>query len=1107
MPTPRILTFNFHEPYVCLMAKTGLSMDVGFYEQGHLQREWHTVFRPIPSGVTLVGESVWRERIAANYYDVVIAHNEMNALDVAKARCGKLLVCHNRRTFLNTTVSIDGDADPLAAFGKLLEYLAERFEFVYISDSKRADYGIPGRVILPGIDLNEYHGYVGDAAQVVRVGNTMRQRTLMFDFDFQEQACAGVPNVVYGVNPDIPGSEVARSWDALREVFRRYRCMLHVSREAYEDGYNLAMLEAMATGMPVVALANPTSPITDGVDGYVSYEADVLRARLQTLLADPDLAREIGARGRETVAQKFSMPAFVSRWREAIFSVAERSTRPAWHATQTPQGHTPPAGAPRMLLHFCSSPLTTGRYFSEAARAHFDVRTTGFRIPEEVLQYWGFEGPPPRYPEQDFPTELHTPYAEILKQIPEEQRPDCYLWIDSGTEQVENDSHLLAIPKLGYLIDTHVTPELRLAMARHFDRVYLAQKAQVDEFRAKGIPQAEWLPLACSPTLHAIAAQERVFDWAYVGSLSNEEGGRRRGMMEGLAAQCPNHFLGRAWPNDLAQIYARTKIVVNACHNRDVNMRVFEALASGALLITDEAEGLEDLFTDGEHLVIYRDDVDLPGLVKRYLRDEPARLRIAAAGQALVLREHTYDHRMRVIADAARSMLAAEAEEAAQRDLSEKTDKAYYQCPRREIIPFVPLHTRRLLDVGCGQGALAQVLRQERGLDEVSGIEIIESAWRVARKVLDTCLLGSIEEMELPFPDDHFDCIICADVLEHLVDPAVALRKLSGVLKPEGSIIISIPNIRYYEVVGMLAGGAWAYMDAGIMDSTHLRFFCKPDLYDLVEAAGLRVASLQPLSMRDEALSPRAADGSFSVGMVTYHDLSDEDYEGLRVYQYAVTACKPGGDRLGPARQALESGQFDAAAALAANATGAAAWEQRAIVAKAWAKSGKLAEAERVYRDALAEHDDPATRADLGTLLLALGRSAEARPLLASALLARPDSDRIVAALGLADLAEGALDDAFDRLLIALRASTEHMALWTHMIPLMKELGRAHEVLPVLAVHAEFYPGNTDLVMALSELLIDAGDLAAARERLEMVLMFEPQNAEAEALLARCGGA
>lgn len=1104
MPAPRVLTFNFHEPYLCLMAKTGLAMDVGHYEGGHLKREWHHVFRPVPGNLTLLGEAEWRARVESNYYDVIIAQNEMNALDVAKAPCGRLLLCHNRRTFLNSTLRIEGAADPLEVFNKMLRYFELQFEFLFISEAKRDDYGIPGRVILPGIDLDDYGGYRGEDQHLIRVGNTMRQRTLMFDFPFQEEVCAGLPSKVIGVNIDVPGSEVAASWDALREVYRRYRCMLHVTREAYEDGYNLAMLEAMATGMPVVSLANPTSPLTDGVDGFLSYDARVLRERLQLLLGDPTLAAKIGARGRETVAAKFPIAAFCEKWREAIALAADRSTRPAWHALRRAQPRpAAPPGAPRMLLHYSPSPITTGQYFDEAARQHFEVVTTGFRIPEAVLGYWGFEGPPPPYAGADVPTELRAPYAEILRALPAGFMPDIYLWIDSGPEQIEPDIGLITAPKIAYLIDTHVTPHLRLEMARHFDRVFLAQKAQVDAFRARGIAQAEWLPLACSPALHEVGAQERHFDFAYVGSLSREEGDRRRVLLEGLQDRFPNSFVGRAWPRDMARIYAQSRIVVNACFKRDVNMRVFEALASGALLITDEADGLEDLFVDGEHLIIYRDDADLPALVERYLRDDAARERIARAGQALVLREHTYARRMEALATACTGLCAPRGP---QQDPAEKENKAYYQCSREELIPFVPLHTRRLLDVGCGQGSLASTLKRQRGLAEASGIEIIESAWRVARTVLDTCLLGSIEEMELPFPDDHFDCIICADVLEHLVDPAAALRKLARILAPDGSIVISIPNIRFYEIIGMLASGGWSYAEAGIMDSTHLRFFCRPDLYRLIEGAGLAVAALQPLSMLDAAKLPFNEDGSISIGPVTYLRPAPEDYEGLRVYQYLVIACKPGADRLARARAALEGGQLDAAIILAENATGADPYEQRALIAKALAKSGRLAEAEELFSSLLAERDDPATRADFGTVLLAMGRTAEARPLLERSLQDLPEPDRVEAALGLVELTDGNAEAAFVRLLSALRASTGHVALWTHLLPLASELGREEEMLPVLIEHADFYPGSAELILALAAVLLRQGRHNEARERLDTLILFDPANTEAQSLLDQCGG-
>ena len=393
MTQPRILTFNFHEPYLCLMAKTGLQFDVGQYDGGKLARDWQVQFRPKPDNLHLVPEKEWRASAIKGQYDVIIAHNEMNAVDVYAARAAKLLICHNRRSFVIARARSD-EGEPVDVFQRLLNRLAGAFDFVFISESKRADYGFPGRVIPPGMDVDEYGGYRGEVSSVLRVGNAMSDRTLMFDVGLQEAVCRDLPHRIVGVNPDISGSEPAPSYEALLECYRGLRCMLHVSREEYEDGYNLAMLEAMACGMPVVALSNRTSPLTDGVDGFLSYDPVVLRERIEQLLIDPDLARRLGERARETVAGKFPIEAFTERWREAIFEAADGAGKPRLRVQAKPK----PAPRIRALMQYLSSPTTTGRYFDLAAQPRWDILTAGFRIPEEVLKLWGFEEDPPPYP-------------------------------------------------------------------------------------------------------------------------------------------------------------------------------------------------------------------------------------------------------------------------------------------------------------------------------------------------------------------------------------------------------------------------------------------------------------------------------------------------------------------------------------------------------------------------------------------------------------------------------------------------------------------------------------------------------------------------------------
>ena len=71
MAAPRILTFNFHEPYLCLMARTGLPFVIGGYDQPPLARKWHERYRPIPPGFTFLDEDTWRRDLAQGRFDVV----------------------------------------------------------------------------------------------------------------------------------------------------------------------------------------------------------------------------------------------------------------------------------------------------------------------------------------------------------------------------------------------------------------------------------------------------------------------------------------------------------------------------------------------------------------------------------------------------------------------------------------------------------------------------------------------------------------------------------------------------------------------------------------------------------------------------------------------------------------------------------------------------------------------------------------------------------------------------------------------------------------------------------------------------------------------------
>jgi 2-polyprenyl-3-methyl-5-hydroxy-6-metoxy-1,4-benzoquinol methylase len=146
----------------------------------------------------------------------------------------------------------------------------------------------------------------------------------------------------------------------------------------------------------------------------------------------------------------------------------------------------------------------------------------------------------------------------------------------------------------------------------------------------------------------------------------------------------------------------------------------------------------------------------------------------------------------------------------------------------------------RVLDVGCAEGASAEVLR-EQGASSLVGIEIDAAFAAAAASRYDEVVVGSVPE-GARWPAASFDTVLCYDVLEHLVDPWSAIRALAALLVPGGRMHVSLPNARSKALWGpLLLRGRFAYEPEGVMDVTHLRFFARRDALDLVSGAGLDV--------------------------------------------------------------------------------------------------------------------------------------------------------------------------------------------------------------------------------------------------------------------------
>ena len=173
----------------------------------------------------------------------------------------------------------------------------------------------------------------------------------------------------------------------------------------------------------------------------------------------------------------------------------------------------------------------------------------------------------------------------------------------------------------------------------------------------------------------------------------------------------------------------------------------------------------------------------------------------------------------------------------------------YFSNTRRDLISVLPSgKVDRLLEVGAGSGDTLVEIKKRDLASHVTGFELMRlPGTNQENSLIDTFIHGDLDHIEDAFPNTLFDVIICGDVLEHLIDPWNILGKLSTLLRPGGTMIISCPNVRHHHMFwAIFVRGSFLYSDYGLLDRTHLRFFCKKDLLSMVDGAGLRTDEVIP---------------------------------------------------------------------------------------------------------------------------------------------------------------------------------------------------------------------------------------------------------------------
>ncbi len=164
-----------------------------------------------------------------------------------------------------------------------------------------------------------------------------------------------------------------------------------------------------------------------------------------------------------------------------------------------------------------------------------------------------------------------------------------------------------------------------------------------------------------------------------------------------------------------------------------------------------------------------------------------------------------------------------------------------------ELLEKIPLGAKTILDVGCGVGALGAAYRRRNPACRILGIEIDPEAAAQAKPWMTEVFQGDVERHPMPFEvPEGVDCIIYADVLEHLVDPWTLLKTHAQYLSPQGTVLVCMPNVEHWSFVARLLTGQFDYEEQGLLDRGHLRWFTPRTMAQALAEAQLQLSDATP---------------------------------------------------------------------------------------------------------------------------------------------------------------------------------------------------------------------------------------------------------------------
>jgi hypothetical protein len=228
--------------------------------------------------------------------------------------------------------------------------------------------------------------------------------------------------------------------------------------------------------------------------------------------------------------------------------------------------------------------------------------------------------------------------------------PNLLIKIDDGDYDPIKYKDLYDCPTVWWFVDSHTVFDRGLSIARNFDHTFCAQLEGVEKLVSSGI-DAQWLPLGCDPNVHTglFHLQHREYDIGFAGSITSSWAKDRQPLLNRISKE----FKGRTLftttnSGQLSIVNGSSKIVINTCVNNDINMRFFEAISAGCILVTPEINNNGyDKMKKFKSIICYNGSIEDAIIKIKYALDNLNLLDTEAReASAYYQKHHCYERRM-----------------------------------------------------------------------------------------------------------------------------------------------------------------------------------------------------------------------------------------------------------------------------------------------------------------------------------------------------------------------------------------------------------------------------------------------------------------------------